>query len=81
MERRLSNLVHDPLTLDELALRGDDLVQLGICPGPRIGHILTILLDIVTEYPQKNTWSQLIGYAKELKKCINPEKGGNNMLG
>ncbi|MFA5928788.1 MAG: CCA tRNA nucleotidyltransferase, partial [Candidatus Margulisiibacteriota bacterium] len=66
MEKRFQELCLDPLTIEELALKGDDLLKMGIPKGPRIGQIMRKLLEIVIEYPQKNSWSQLIGYAKEL---------------
>jgi tRNA nucleotidyltransferase (CCA-adding enzyme) len=66
LEQRLGVILTDPLTLEDLAITGDDLIKLGVPQGPKIGHILQKLLDIITDYPPKNTWSQLISYAKEL---------------
>ena len=39
MERRFQELSLDPLTIEELALKGDDLLKMGIPKGPKIGQI------------------------------------------
>jgi len=68
MQKRFEELALDTFNIDSLAISGDDLLKLGVPQGPKIGQVLNKLLDIVTEYPSKNTWSQLIGYVKNL--CI-----------
>ena len=60
----------DPLSVKMLKITGNDVMsQLNIQPGPKIGHILDILLGEVLEDPKKNTkkylsqkTSQLGGY-------------------
>ena len=50
----------DPLTRAALAVDGDDLVGVGIEPGPAIGAALERLLTVVVEVPELNTKSQLL---------------------
>ncbi|MFC1478519.1 CCA tRNA nucleotidyltransferase [Candidatus Margulisiibacteriota bacterium] len=70
MEDRFNKTIDAPLNYEDLAISGDDLIKLGIPEGEKVGHVLQKLLDIITEYPAKNTWSQLIGYAREIKKTL-----------
>jgi len=51
---------HAPLTLADLALRGTDLVELGVQEGPDIGVVLDALLDLVLEHPELNTREALL---------------------
>ena len=51
---------HAPLTLADLALRGTDLVKLGVPEGPDIGVVLDALLDLVLEHPELNTREALL---------------------
>jgi tRNA nucleotidyltransferase (CCA-adding enzyme) len=48
-----------PLTIGELAVDGNDLVQWGIAKGPKIREILQGLLEAVLEEPARNTPEQL----------------------
>jgi len=43
-----------PLSQADLALDGDDLIRMGLDPGPRFGEILRGLLDRVLEDPELN---------------------------
>ncbi|MFH1428639.1 MAG: CCA tRNA nucleotidyltransferase [Candidatus Margulisiibacteriota bacterium] len=70
MEDRFKKVIDSPLSYEDLAISGDDLIKLGIPEGAKVGHVLQKLLDIIIEYPSKNTWSQLIGYAREIKKTL-----------
>jgi tRNA nucleotidyltransferase (CCA-adding enzyme) len=54
-----------PHRLRDLAIDGDDLIALGVRPGPRLGRILNELLDAVVDEPALNTRDQLLGRAKE----------------
>jgi tRNA nucleotidyltransferase (CCA-adding enzyme) len=49
-----------PLTVQELAIGGDDLRHLGIPPGPIYGQLLNRLLDLVMEEPELNQRDRLI---------------------
>jgi len=54
-----------PHRLRELAVDGNDLIELGFRPGPQLGRILNDLLDAVVEEPALNTRDQLLARAKE----------------
>ena len=48
------------ISLKTLAVKGADLIEAGIKPGPEIGEILSRMLDVVLEDPQKNTKEELM---------------------
>jgi tRNA nucleotidyltransferase (CCA-adding enzyme) len=50
----------DPLTLQDLAVKGDDLIAAGVRPGPEVGETLQRLLGEVLEDPKRNTKSYLL---------------------
>jgi len=51
----------DPLTVNDLAVSGRDIMdELGIGPGPRVGRILRLLLDLVRRDPRRNTREDLL---------------------
>jgi hypothetical protein len=52
--------------LHDLAIGGDDLLELGYKPGPAIGHTLRALLDDVVREPELNIRETLLARAKEL---------------
>jgi tRNA nucleotidyltransferase (CCA-adding enzyme) len=54
----------DPLARSELAITGSDLLAIGIS-GPRVGQILSQLLDRVLEQPALNTRDALLALARE----------------
>jgi tRNA nucleotidyltransferase (CCA-adding enzyme) len=54
-----------PHRLRDLAVDGNDLIDLGIQPGPRLGRILNELLDAVVDDPVLNTREELLARAKE----------------
>lgn len=56
------------VTLKELAVKGSDLIGLGIERGPRIGETLNRLLEIVLEEPEKNQKEQLLEAAGKWMK-------------
>ena len=56
------------LTLRDLAVNGDDLMQeLGIGPGPELGRLLRALLELVTDDPSTNQRDILLGRARALR--------------
>jgi tRNA nucleotidyltransferase (CCA-adding enzyme) len=55
----------DPLSRSDLAITGNDLLTLGVT-GPRVGEILTHLLDRVLEDPTLNQPDRLVALAREL---------------
>jgi tRNA nucleotidyltransferase (CCA-adding enzyme) len=50
----------DPLTLRDLAVKGDDLIAQGVRPGPDVGEALARLLEEVLEDPGRNTREYLL---------------------
>ena len=50
----------EPLTLKDLAVKGDDLIAAGVRPGPDVGETLARLLDEVLEDPSRNTREYLL---------------------
>jgi tRNA nucleotidyltransferase (CCA-adding enzyme) len=50
----------DPLTLKDLAVKGDDLIAAGVRPGPDVGDALARLLEEVLEDPARNTKEYLL---------------------
>lgn len=55
----------DPLTVNDLAIDGKDLMETGVPAGPAIGTILRKLLEIVLEDPSLNERDRLLGIAGE----------------
>jgi tRNA nucleotidyltransferase (CCA-adding enzyme) len=56
----------DPVEIGDLAIDGNDLIALGIAPGPRIRQILSMLLDEVLADPSRNTRDYLLKRVAEL---------------
>ena len=54
----------DCLTLEHLAVGGNDLIALGIPSGPALGKALDNLLDLVLDEPDRNTREFLLAQAK-----------------
>jgi tRNA nucleotidyltransferase (CCA-adding enzyme) len=50
----------DPLTLKDLAVKGDELIAAGVRPGPDVGATLERLLAEVLEDPARNTKEYLL---------------------
>jgi tRNA nucleotidyltransferase (CCA-adding enzyme) len=53
-----------PYRLSDLAVDGDDLIELGFGPGPQLGRTLNELLDAVVDEPALNTRAALLARAK-----------------
>jgi tRNA nucleotidyltransferase (CCA-adding enzyme) len=56
----------NPHRIADLAISGDDLIDLGFTPGPALGGALQALLDAVIDEPELNTRDALLARAKEL---------------
>jgi tRNA nucleotidyltransferase (CCA-adding enzyme) len=54
-----------PHRLGDLAVDGNDLIELGFRPGPQLGRILHDLLDAVVDEPELNTREELLARARE----------------
>ena len=55
-----------PHRLSDLAVDGNDLIELGFTPGPELGHVLRDLLHDVVEEPSENTRDTLLRRAGEV---------------
>ena len=53
-----------PHRLKDLAVDGDDLIAMGIPPGPELGRLLHDLLHDVVEDPSRNTKTELLRRAR-----------------
>lgn len=51
------------MNIKELAVNGNDLVNIGFKEGKRIGEILKILLEIVIQQPDMNSKEDLLRLA------------------
>ena len=56
--------------LRDLEITGRDLIDLGVPRGPKVGEVLSDLLDMVIDSPQKNNRKLLL---TEVKKRITIE--------
>ena len=54
------------VSLKQLAVKGGDLIAVGISPGPAMGEILHQLLLEVLDEPERNRKDYLLARAKEL---------------
>ncbi len=57
-----------PLSVGELAIDGNDLLEMGMPEGPEVGEVLRKLLDRVLENPELNTKAHLLEQAVELAR-------------
>lgn len=59
-------LGEDPVVdIRGLAIGGQDLLRLGLAPGPHIGQLLKSCLDLVLMEPAKNTREDLLAYVQK----------------
>ena len=58
-----------PHRLADLAVDGNDLIELGYVPGPELGRALQELLAEVVDEPGRNSRALLLGRAKELLRA------------
>lgn len=52
----------EPIAVNQLAINGHDLIELGIKPGKRMGEILNELLQLVMDKPEMNTKDKLLDF-------------------
>jgi tRNA nucleotidyltransferase (CCA-adding enzyme) len=65
--RRLLRVAYrDPVSLADLAVDGNDLIEAGFAPGPALAKILRALLEAVVEDPSINTRDALLDLARRL---------------
>ncbi len=59
-----------PFGLADLALNGNDLMrEFGLQPGKEIGEILNHLLELVLDFPEKNSYDVLLEEARAYLKA------------
>lgn len=58
---------HQCISLKDLAVNGDDLINLGYNPGKEIGLLLNRLLELVIEKPELNTKDSLLDTVEKIK--------------
>lgn len=68
LQDRIKNILkkNNALSLKNLAINGNDLIELGIEPGKKIGIILQDLFDCILEDPSLNTREKLLEIAKKI---------------
>jgi tRNA nucleotidyltransferase (CCA-adding enzyme) len=80
--RYLIEKVHlEPITPKMLKINGNDILNLGVPQGPRVGWILKALLEEVIDDPNKNDRDYLLKRAKELKDLPDEELKNLAMAG
>ena len=57
----------DALTVKDLAINGNDLIEMGFKQGKEIGETLTKCLNLVMEYPDRNNKDELKVYIKTIE--------------
>lgn len=63
----IEEVLHDPISVGQLAIDGEYMIKtLGMLPGPRMGWILSALLEEVLDDPSKNTKDHLSDLIKSL---------------
>lgn len=64
-ERRMYEQIlrdRDPLSLEDLAVTGQDLIAAGVCPGEQMGTLLRRMLYDVVDTPEHNTKAYLLSH-------------------
>lgn len=62
---RVIQQTKQPLSVKDLAINGNDLIGLGLKPGPLFGKILNNALELVLEQPESNQKEILLEFAKK----------------
>lgn len=62
------------LSIGDLAVKGKDLIELGIKPGPEMGAILKGMLEKVLDAPEYNTREKLLEYATARMNSLERNK-------
>jgi len=63
----IEEVLHDPISVGQLAIDGETLIkELHMKPGPRMGWILSALLEEVLDDPKKNSKEHLTELVKSL---------------
>lgn len=72
MRAGISRILYEkpPMSIKDLAIKGNDLIKIGFQPGPEMGRVLDVLLEVVLEDPDKNERNLLLELAAEY---LNPK--------
>jgi poly(A) polymerase/tRNA nucleotidyltransferase (CCA-adding enzyme) len=62
---RVIQTTKQPISVKDLAISGNDLIGLGLKPGPLFGKILNNALELVLEQPEHNKKEILLEFAKK----------------
>ncbi|MCB9812924.1 MAG: HD domain-containing protein [Pseudomonadales bacterium] len=67
MKQRMVEQLHQPFSISDLAINGNDLMkELNIQPGRIVGEILNTLFEEVIENPELNSKNELLKIAKRI---------------
>jgi tRNA nucleotidyltransferase (CCA-adding enzyme) len=77
----IDEALRDPVSVKMLAVNGETLMELGIPVGPKYGHILHALLELVLDDPSLNTRETLSARALELAALPDAELEALGMAG
>jgi tRNA nucleotidyltransferase (CCA-adding enzyme) len=55
----------DALAVRDLAIGGEDLIALGLSPGPLFGEVLAAALERVVEDPELNSRDRLLALVRD----------------
>jgi poly(A) polymerase/tRNA nucleotidyltransferase (CCA-adding enzyme) len=69
----IEQALRDPISVKQLKINGNDIMNAGVNPGPRMGAILLALLEEVIEDPLKNDEHYLLSRTLELDKLSDEE--------
>ena len=70
----IEEALRDPISVGQLKINGEFMIkELGIAPGPRMGWILSALLEEVLDAPEKNTVEHLSDLVKSLNMLGDAE--------
>lgn len=69
---RIEKLINDPMSLQELAVTGEDLNAIGIPKSKEMGNILNKLLEMVIDYPTLNQKELLLNQASLMHQAYCP---------
>lgn len=56
-----------PFGPKDLVIRGDDLMGIGVKPGPLMGYIIAQCVDLVLDEPERNTKEDLLALAAQIR--------------
>lgn len=64
----------EPFRIKDMAIGGDDVIGMGVAQGPRVGMVLHDALDALIDGRIKNTYDDLMRFARDDMKRIESEQ-------